>query len=69
MKIAAEDLGGLELVLSKAQAAARAAEGDLGLSVGDIHRIAENFLRTTRPLLFWFENLWERKFKEVARRY
>jgi uncharacterized membrane protein len=41
MKIAAESLGGLELALSKAQAAARAAEGDFGLSAGDIHRIAE----------------------------
>jgi predicted double-glycine peptidase len=68
--IAGLGAGGPELARAKAEAAAKAAaEGDFGLAAADIKRIAGKIPPDHSAVVVLFENLWERKFKEVARKY
>jgi len=68
--IMARSLGSPELSLSAAEASIAAAEaGDFGLSAEDIHRIAERLPPDHSAIIVLCENVWERKFKEVAKRY
>jgi predicted double-glycine peptidase len=55
---------------SKAEAAVRAAvEGDFGLSAGDIQKIAQKIPPEHSAIIILFENAWERKFKEIAKKH
>ena len=55
---------------AKATSAVRAAaEGDFGLTVTEVERIAGKLPPDHSAVIVLFENLWERKFKEVARKY
>ena len=68
--IAGLGAGGVELAREKGEAAARAAaSGDFGLSTGDIKRIGEKLPPAHSLLIVLFENLWERKFREITRKY
>ena len=68
--IASRSIGSPELARSKAEAAVRAAaEGDFGLSAGDIQRIAQKIPPEHSAIIILFENAWERKFKDVAKRH
>jgi predicted double-glycine peptidase len=65
--ITARSIGGPELVLSRAEAAVKATEaGDFGVSAGDIRRIAQNLPPNHSAVVGLFENVWERRFREVA---
>ena len=65
--LAAQSLGGPHLVRSKVRAAmTAAAQGDFGLSVGDLHAIGEKLAPDHSAMIVLFENLWERRLKEVA---
>jgi predicted double-glycine peptidase len=65
--VTSRSLGGPELARSKAEAAAKAAaSGDFGLSAGDIRRIAERLPPDHSAIIGLFENVWERRFKEVV---
>ena len=46
-----------------------AAQGDFGLSAGDIQKIARKLPPDHSAIIGLFENVWERKFKEVAGKY
>jgi uncharacterized protein len=55
---------------SGAEAAAQAAlAGDFGLSSGNIHEIAGSLPPDHSVMIVLFENLWERRFREVVGRY
>jgi hypothetical protein len=55
---------------SKADAALKAAAtGDFGLPAQDLLRIAQKLPPCHSAIAVLFENLWERRFKEVAGRY
>jgi hypothetical protein len=68
-------LAGLELegpgaVRAKAESAIEAAaEGDFGLAVKDIHKIAARLPNGHSAVVVFFENRWERKFKQIAGKY
>lgn len=62
--------GGPALARVKAQTAATAAaQGDFGLSVADIERIAGKLPNAHSAVIVLFENLWERTFKTIAKKY
>ncbi len=62
--------GGPELARMKAErAATAAAQGDFGLSVADIQRIAGKLPNAHSAVIVIFENLWERTFKTIAQKY
>jgi predicted double-glycine peptidase len=68
--ITSRSVGSPELARSKAEAAVTAAaEGDFGLSAGDIQRIAQKIPPDHSAIIILFENAWERKFKDVARKH
>jgi len=68
--ITSRSIGAPELTVSKAEAAIRAAaEGDFGLSAGDIQKVAQKLPSDHSALIVLFENVWERKFKEIAKKY
>ncbi len=46
-----------------------AAEGDFGLSAGDIQRLARKLPPDHSAIVGLFESVWERKFKDVAGKY
>jgi predicted double-glycine peptidase len=46
-----------------------AREGDFGLSVSDIQRIADKLPPDHSAVIVLFENVWERTFKEIAGKY
>lgn len=55
---------------AKAASAAQAArEGDFGLSVTDIERIAGKLPPDHSAVIVLFENVWERTFREIAGKY
>ena len=59
-----------ELSRSKAEVAIKAAAaGDFGLSAGDIRGIAQKLPPDHSVIIGLFENAWERKLKDVARKY
>ena len=62
--------GGTEAARAVAASAARAAaEGDFGLSDKELHRIADKLPADHSAIIVLFENLWERKFREIAGKY
>jgi uncharacterized protein len=62
--------GGTEAARTAAESAARAAaEGDFGLSDKELHRIADKLPPDHSAIIVLFENLWERKFREIAAKY
>jgi predicted double-glycine peptidase len=68
--VAAQTLGGSDLVYSKVRAAmTAAAKGDFGLSVADLHAIGEKLAPNHSAMIVLFENLWERRLKAVAAKY
>ena len=50
-------------------AAQAAAEGDFGLSADALQAVADRLEPNQSALVVFFENLWERKFKEIANKY
>ncbi|HKE47291.1 MAG TPA: C39 family peptidase [Rhodanobacteraceae bacterium] len=50
-------------------AAQAAAEGDFGLSAEALQAVADKLQPNESALVVFFENLWERKFKEIAGKY
>jgi hypothetical protein len=65
--VTSRSLGGPELARSKAEAAAKAAaSGDFGLSAGDIRGIAARLPPDHSAIIGLFENVWERRFREVV---
>ena len=68
--IAGFGAGGADMARAKATSAVRAAaEGDFGLTVTEVERIAGKLPPDHSAVIVLFENLWERKFKAVARKY
>ena len=68
--ITSRSVGRPELARSKAESAIKAAaKGDFGLSAGDIKKIAQKLPPDHSALIVLFENVWERKFKEAAKKY
>ena len=68
--ITSRSIGGAELARSKAETAVKvAAEGDFGLSAGEIQKIAQKIPPDHSAIIILFENAWERKFKDVAKKY
>ena len=50
-------------------AARAAAEGDFGLSADALRAVADRLQPNESAIVVFFENLWERKFKEIASKY
>ncbi len=68
--IASRRVGVPESAAASAQAAARAAAaGDFGLSVEHIGAIAAKLPADHSLLIVLFENVWERRFREIVRAY
>jgi uncharacterized protein len=68
--ITSRSVGSPEFAPSKAEAAVRAAaEGDFGLSASDIQKIAQKIQPEHSAIIILFENVWERKFKDIARKH
>jgi uncharacterized membrane protein len=68
--ITSRSVGNPELARSKAEAAvSTAAEGDFGLSVGDIRKIAQKTPPEHSAIIILFENAWERKFNAIAKKH
>lgn len=62
--------GGPDVARAKAESAVMAAaERDFGLSATDVEGIAEKLPPDHSAVIVLFENLWERRFKEVATKY
>ncbi len=60
-------IGGAGSRMSRIESAVQAAaEGDFGLSAGDIQKLARQLPPDHSAIVCLFENVWERKFKEVA---
>ena len=61
---------GAETARAAAESSARAAaEGDFGLSDKELQRIADKLPADHTAIIVLFENLWERKFREIAAKY
>jgi hypothetical protein len=59
-----------ESVQTKAESAIQAAmAGDFGLTTTDIERIAHKLPPNHSAVIVLFENLWEKKFREIAKKY
>jgi hypothetical protein len=68
--LAGLELEGPDAVRAKAESAIEAAaEGDFGLAVTDIQKIAERLPNGHSAVVVFFENRWERKFKQIASKY
>ena len=68
--IATEGSPDLEKIKANVNGAIRAAlEGDFGLSAAQLRRRAERLAPETSEIIILFENVWERRFKEVAQNY
>ena len=68
--LAAMGEGDAEDQLARAQSAGRAAAmGDFGLSEPELKRIADKLPPGHAAIIVLFENLWERKFRDIARKY
>jgi predicted double-glycine peptidase len=65
--VTSRSLGGPERARSEAEAAAKAAaSGDFGLSAAHIRKIGERLPPDHSAIVGLFENVWERRFKEVV---
>jgi len=63
-------VGGADAARARAlMAGDAAAEGDFGLSVSELQRIAYRLPSEHSAIIVLFENLWERKFRDVAARH
>jgi hypothetical protein len=63
-------VGGTASARTRVEAAIKAAaEGDFGLSIDDIERIAVKLPPDHSAIVGLFENIWERRFKEVASKH
>ena len=63
-------VGSPEQARASAEAAvAAAAEGDFGLSPGDLRKIADKLPAGHSAIILLFENVWERKLKDIANRH
>jgi uncharacterized membrane protein len=68
--IAERSLGGPVRSRSKVEdAIAAAAQGDFGLGAGEIREIAKKLPPEHSALIVLFENVWERRFSEIAEKY
>jgi predicted double-glycine peptidase len=68
--IADHSVGGTASARTRVEAAIKAAaEGDFGLSIDDIERIAVKLPPDHSAIVGLFENIWERRFKEVASKH
>ena len=68
--IAGLGTGGRDHALKQAESAAKAAEaGDFGLSPDEILKIGGKIPPDHGVVIFLIENLWERKFREVVKKY
>jgi predicted double-glycine peptidase len=68
--ITSRSVGSPEGSRASAEAAlTAAAEGDFGLSAGDIRKIADKLGADHSAIILLFENVWERKLKDIAKRY
>jgi predicted double-glycine peptidase len=68
--ITSRSLGSPEQARASAEAAvAAAAEGDFGLSADDIRKIADKLAADHSAIILLLENVWERKLKDIAKRY
>jgi len=62
--------GGIDQASSKAETAAQAAaSGDFGLAKEDLMRIAGRIPPDHSVIIVLFENLWERRFREITTKY
>lgn len=68
--IASRRVGAAQAAVASAEAARRAAvAGDFGLSVEHIRAIAAKMPPDHTRIIVLFENVWERQFREVVRKY
>jgi len=65
--VTSQSIGGTGSRKSRIESAVKAAaEGDFGLSAGDIQEIARKLPPDHSAIIGLFENVWERRFKDVA---
>jgi hypothetical protein len=57
------------MATSLSDAAQAAVEGDFGLSAEALQTVADRLLPGESALVVFFENLWERRFREIAAKY
>jgi uncharacterized protein len=68
--VTSRSIGGAGSRTSRVESAIKAAaEGDFGLSAADIQKMARKLPPDHSVIIGLFENVWERKFKEVAGKY
>jgi uncharacterized protein len=68
--VASQGIGSARSRHARIRSAVRAAaEGDFGLSARDIRRIARKLPPGHSTIIGLFENVWERKFKEIAEKH
>jgi uncharacterized protein len=68
--VASQSIGSAKSRHARIRSALRAAaEGDFGLSARDIRKIARKLPSGHSTIIGLFENVWERKFKEIARKH
>jgi predicted double-glycine peptidase len=69
-EITSRSVGQFEPAGASANAAIKdAAEGDFGLSAEHVQKIGQKILPGHSAIIILFENAWERKFKDVVKRY
>jgi hypothetical protein len=65
--ITSRSVGGPEVIRRKMESAVKAAAvGDFGLSADDIRQIADKLPPDHSAIIGLFENVWERRFREVT---
>ena len=68
--VTSRSIGSVKSRRSRIRSAIKAAaEGDFGLSARDIQRIAQKLPLDHSAIIALFENTWERRFKEVAKKH
>jgi hypothetical protein len=68
--LASQSIGTPEQLRSRVMSAVEAATGgDFGVSAADIERIAGRLRPGCSAMVVLFENLWERRFGDIAHRY
>ena len=64
-----EKPGETTVALKMQEAAKAAAQGDFGLSSGALQAVADRLKPNESALIVFFENVWERKFAEIAHKF
>jgi uncharacterized protein len=68
--VASQSIGSAKSRHARIRSAIKAAaEGDFGLSARDIRKIARRLPPGHSTIIGLFENVWERRFKEIARKH